>query len=632
MSLRSKILLILGLVVGLFSVGDNLIQREMVGSSFRDLEEGEATKDLQRVVRALDGEKVALELRAKDWASTKEVLETCLQRQESDLSVFSGEGSLGTHELSLLYVCDTTGQVLKGRVEDPETGAPTTLRQMPQGKLSEFHPLLKGARERDSFGGTLMSEHGVLLLGSHTIRDPLSQARIGTVILGRFLDDDLVGALSDREQVEFNLWPVDAAPLRESPAGLRDRITSSTVPVHDRAPDGSFQVYATIRDLLGAPTILVRADFKPEITRRGERSVNYGLLSTIGTGLLIMFVLVRLLTRIVIGPLSQLTHNATQIGMTDDTSLRTGIDRSDEIGQLSNEFDNMLEKLEVSRQDVIRTSRLAGMSEIATGVLHNVGNVLNSVNVSANLVTRNAELLPVSDLIAMRDVLREHESDLGDFIQHDEQGKHLMPFLDELADSLLAGKGQILSELGSMNRGVEHIGELVRSQQTFAGRQGVLEPTNVAEQLDAAIVICQQAGKGTDLVVDRDYQDMPKLEIDRHKLMEILVNLVKNAIDAMDESKTRAKKLKVSLERSANNDIKIRVKDTGRGISAENLTRIFGHGFTTTKDGHGFGLHVSANAATEMKGFLTAESEGEGKGATFILQLPAKEARVAQAA
>ena len=632
MSLRSKILLILAIVVGVFSVGDNLIQREMVGDSFRELEQREANKDLQRVVKALEGEQSALERRAKDWSATSGMIELCSGSQTSQSSSIIGSGLLGERELHLVYICDATGRVLSARVEDPTTGEPTELRGWPTQRLSPQHPVLKMSAQRDSISGLLMTEHGALLIGSHAVRaeDPVDAP--GVVILGRFLDEELIQNIEEREQVKFSLWPVEAAPLATDKRHLLDKITSASSSVHDRAQDGTLQIYSTIADLRNAPTILVRADIEPEISRRGERSVNYGLLSTIGTGLLIMFVLVRLLTRIVIGPLSQLTHNATQIGLTDDTSLRTGMNRTDEIGVLSNEFDKMLGKLEVSKQDVIRTSRMAGMSEIATGVLHNVGNVLNSVNVSANLVTRNTEQLPVEDLVAMRDVLRANESNLSDFVQNDEQGKHLLPFINDLANALQAGKAGILTELSGMNRGVEHIGELVRSQQTFAGRQGVLEPTSVAEQIDAAIVICKQAGKGNDIEITRDFEEFGKVEIDRHKLMEVLVNLVKNAFDSMDEGHSRVKRLKVSLERFEGDRLKIRVKDSGKGINEENLARIFGHGFTTSKDGHGFGLHVSANAATEMKGSLTVESEGEGKGATFILELPAKEARVAIAA
>ena len=68
--------------------------------------------------------------------------------------------------------------------------------------------------------------------------------------------------------------------------------------------------------------------------------------------------------------------------------------------------------------------------------------------------------------------------------------------------------------------------------------------------------------------------------------------------------------------------MQIAVIDTGIGISPENLTRIFAHGFTTRKDGHGFGLHSGALAAKELGGKLSVESAGLGQGASFVLDLP----------
>ncbi|MFT5285367.1 MAG: signal transduction histidine kinase [Planctomycetota bacterium] len=632
MSLRSKIVLILAIVVSVFSIGDNLIQRSMVGNSFRDLEGREAAKDLQRVVKALEGEQKNLERRAEDWSKTTRILNLCASSIDQEARQVFEPYNLKERDLHLVFVCAADGKVLSAQIEDAQSGESISVRDMPKGALSLQHPLLKLSQNANSTSGLLMTDHGVMLVGSHSVRDSKESDTMGTVILGRFLDEELLAALAEREQVAFSVWPVNDAPLPESEPGLLDSITTAPEPILHRNNDGTLQIYTAVTDFLSAPKILVRADIDPEITRRGQRSVNYALLSTVGTGLLIMFVLIRLLTRIVIGPLAKLTHDATQIGLTDDTSLRTGIVREDEIGQLSAEFDSMLNKLALSRQDVIRTSRLAGMSEIATGVLHNVGNVLNSVNVSANLVARQAEQLPVDDLAAMRDVLTAHENDLGDFISNHEQGKHLLPFINELTDALFDGKHNILQELNGMNSGVEHIGELVRSQQGAAGRQGVMEPTKIAEHMDSALLICQQAGNGKHIEIVRDYGELPKLEVDRHKLMEIVVNLIKNAFKAMDDPHESPMTLKLSLSYSEDARLEIRIKDSGCGIAEENLARIFTHGFTTCDDGNGFGLHVSANSATEMKGSLKVESGGLGHGACFVLELPAKEARVAVAA
>src|SRR5262245_44766229 len=153
--------------------------------------------------------------------------------------------------------------------------------------------------------------------------------------------------------------------------------------------------------------------------------------------------------------------------------------RKDEIGQLAGEFDRMLEKLARSREQVIETARLAGMSEIATGVLHNVGNVLNSVNVAANLASTRAQELSTGDLEMLVKVLEQHQTDLSAFVGRDPRGKHLVPFLSELTRALGTQKTSLQDELRSLNQGIEHIAELVRAQQSYAGQKGVFERTSL---------------------------------------------------------------------------------------------------------------------------------------------------------
>ena len=111
--------------------------------------------------------------------------------------------------------------------------------------------------------------------------------------------------------------------------------------------------------------------------------------------------------------------------------------------------------------------------------------------------------------------------------------------------------------------------------------------------------------------------DLPSVEVDRHRVLEIVVNLVQNAQQATEESGA----VRVVLER-AEQGLALDVVDTGRGIPAEELTRIFAPGYTTRPEGHGFGLHTAANAAREMGATLTATSEGLGHGARFRLLLP----------
>jgi C4-dicarboxylate-specific signal transduction histidine kinase len=220
------------------------------------------------------------------------------------------------------------------------------------------------------------------------------------------------------------------------------------------------------------------------------------------------------------------------------------------------------------------------------------------------------------------EILRENERDLAGFVSQDARGKHLLPFLAQLENALRDQREGIVRELRSLGGGIDHIAELVRAQQTYAGTRGVFERADLAEQIDVALRFCLQADGGhPDFAVEREFEALPKVSIDRHKLMEILVNLIQNARHAMRESRRPDRKLTLRLGAEGER-VRIEVADNGCGIPPTDLAKVFHHGFTTKKNGHGFGLHVSANAATELGGRLVAASEGQGRGATFLLDIP----------
>jgi C4-dicarboxylate-specific signal transduction histidine kinase len=263
------------------------------------------------------------------------------------------------------------------------------------------------------------------------------------------------------------------------------------------------------------------------------------------------------------------------------------------------------------------------MSEIATGVLHNVGNVLNSVNVSARIAIEKANGSAAGDLRMVMDTLKPAANDLGAFIQNDPRGKHLYPLLHSLSEKLIDERKVLTHELEALTDGIEHIKELVQSQQGYAGRAGVRETLSLPELIDTAISITSQAtSPNAEIRIQRDYAEIEAVPVDRHRVMEILVNLIQNARQSVVEARAEPARLTIRLKKLSPQQVRIEVVDNGVGIAPENLARVFTHGFTTKQNGHGFGLHASANAATEMGGSLSAHSDGKGLGATFALELP----------
>jgi ligand-binding sensor domain-containing protein/signal transduction histidine kinase len=280
-------------------------------------------------------------------------------------------------------------------------------------------------------------------------------------------------------------------------------------------------------------------------------------------------------------------------------------------------------QLEVERaqRELLDASRLAGMSEIATNVLHNVGNVLNSVNISASLATERVKNARTANLAKVTDLLLEHQHDMAAFISSDPKGRQVLSYLAKLSAQLQADQASAVQELDSLRKNVEHINEIVATQQNYANVSGVKEIVNIHSLIEDSLRMNQGTFTRHKVEVIRDFADVPPVNVDRHKILQILINLLRNAKHACDESGRADKRMVVRVARD-DARLKISVVDNGVGIPPENLNRIFNHGFTTRRNGHGFGLHSGALAAREMGGSLTVHSEGPGKGAAFTLELP----------
>ena len=270
---------------------------------------------------------------------------------------------------------------------------------------------------------------------------------------------------------------------------------------------------------------------------------------------------------------------------------------------------------------LVDTSRMAGMAEVATSVLHNVGNVLNSVNVSATVV---AEALMKSERASLAKVvalLRQHDADLGSYLSHDVKGKQIVGFLEALATHLAAEHKKVVGEITELLKNIDHIKDVVSMQQSYAGVSGVTEKLNIADLLEDTLRMHGESLSKHDFEVVREFATVPEVTVDKHKLLQLLVNLIRNAKEACDAAKPAQKRLTLRVA-NGGGQVKISVSDNGVGIPPENLNRIFSHGFTTKKEGHGFGLHSGALAAREMGGALLVSSEGTGRGATFTVELP----------
>jgi len=276
--------------------------------------------------------------------------------------------------------------------------------------------------------------------------------------------------------------------------------------------------------------------------------------------------------------------------------------------------------VESLRRELVEASHRAGMAEIATGVLHNVGNVLNSVNVSAESLLRELESSRLHLLGRTVALLEDNEDQLAEFLTEDPKGRKLPSLLGKLRHELEVEQKQLHGELSRLR---EHIGlmrSIVEAQQSLAKLGDMVEPTRPDELVHQTLSMFQVDFESRVIDVKLQLEDLGTVVMDKQATLQVLANLIRNAIEAL-EAVERRRTLEIRL--SADDEhIRFEVEDNGCGISAEHLERLFQHGFSTKPNGHGFGLHTSAIAARTMNGSLEAHSDGLDRGARIRLTLP----------
>ncbi|MFO0614644.1 MAG: ATP-binding protein [Polyangiaceae bacterium] len=290
----------------------------------------------------------------------------------------------------------------------------------------------------------------------------------------------------------------------------------------------------------------------------------------------------------------------------------------------SGEMRKRFTELRDAQKQLIAASRKAGMADVATSVLHNIGNVLNSVNTSATLVAdlaRSSSRAGLGKCLALLDA----QARPGAFIDEDPKGKRLIPYLHALDKTFHEESESMLREVQSLAKSIEHIKQIVTQQLAMAkgdaASRNVIQRVDLSELFqDVVTVLGSTLPPSPPIQVVRELQTTA-IETDHHKVFQIVLNLMTNARDAL-ASQPGGGTITLSARPLPEDKVAIEVRDDGAGIAKENIERIFGHGFTTKSDGHGFGLHSSACAAIELGGVLRATSDGVGCGATFTLTLP----------
>lgn len=621
MSLRSKVLIFVLTVSAVFALTSYLVQRAIMLPGFEKVEREEASKDVARCVQALRRDCEHLSQAAADYAAWDDTYEYVIDRNSAFESKNLLAETFRNLRLNLLLIVDLEGSRVWGEVRNDE-GERLDAEALFNAVCRPGHVLTSHSALDSHVEGILPSEFGPLLVGSRPIITSQGEGPIrGALIMGRLLDADAIAELSARTRVALELWPVDSVPPDAS-----DALHILTQGQGDWTvePGPPLWAYTLRRDIYGQPALLIRIERPPTITTHGRNAAHAAVWMTVGGGAATTLVMWFVLALLVVQPLTRLTEHAARVGEEDDLTARLNMRSRDEIGVLARAFDTMVDRLAESRAQMLAVARHAGMAEVAVDVLHNVGNVLNTVNTSASLVSERLRTSELPTLSQAADLMLAHREDLGAFITRDERGRHLPAYLAELAKCLSAEQAEMQREMQILSEAIDHIRSVVAMQQVHGKSQSLLEPVEPAELVEHALGLGAASLGKRHITLERHFEPVGPVLLDKHKVLQILVNLLSNATHALSgkEHGARVAVRIAAVQAEDGRRVQISVSDNGMGIAPENIERIFTFGFSTRRDGHGFGLHSAANLAREMGGSLQATSPGPGQGATFVLDLP----------
>ena len=281
------------------------------------------------------------------------------------------------------------------------------------------------------------------------------------------------------------------------------------------------------------------------------------------------------------------------------------------------------EKIQELNNQISSTARRAGMAEVAAIILHNIGNILNSSNVSINLLKNRMDQQYKQKLLKVLEMVLQHENDLVAYLSHDDKGKLIPKYIVSLSKLILEDYKNNQAEVDNLMNDLKHISQIVDMQKSVSGTSSLKEKVYLPEVVDIALNMSMTSSLTETIDIIKEFEECPLIDADKSKLLQILVNIIQNARDAVLHSpSTHARKIILGINTINDEMIQLSIRDNGVGINPDNLNRIFSFGFTTKINGHGFGLHSAALSAKEMGGSLMAESAGEGEGAQFILSLP----------
>ena len=606
MSIRLKVLALIGAIFGILVWAEVLVERHVVMPSFAQLERADAQTAMRRIVYALDRTLAELGTSATDWGNWADTYRFVEDHNGAFVAANISDLALRQLNVNVLMIVDREGHLVQARDLDLESDQPLGLELTAEPQLPADFPWRAHLHAATAVHCLLRVSRGILLLAAAPVLDGHGNGPSrGMVIIGRLLSPAVVRSLGAQAQVALAMLPPD-------PNVATEKVLES---------DSVTRVYRLFNDLYGRPVMTLRVDVPREITLRGYRAVAYASACLIAAAVIVLILLVVVLNRVILNPLARVTRHAVDLG--EDPELRTRLDlpRRDEFGVLAHELDRMVERVAESRMQLVDQSFQAGFAELAKGVLHNLGNAMTPISVRLASLTERLRAAPIADAEQAVTELTEGTADAA-------RCADLEQFLRLACRDLAATVRSTQEDVATITRQTSLIQSALAEQMRSARNEYVIEPVRLTELLAQSLEIVPDSCRARlRIAADDTVRRVGVVRVARTVLRLILQNLIINAADAVRDAGKDRGTLQVSAEILRDADrrqLHLQCIDDGIGIAAENLERVFEKGFTTKspETNHGIGLHWCANAIGALGGRIWAASDGPGRGAALHLLVP----------
>ncbi len=623
MSLTRKVTSIVILVFLLVGLANLEIQHLVIMPSFLALEEEEANKNAQRALQAISRELDQISPSVSDWSIWTDtynyVKGEMPEYVEANLDGGKNLETLEGMQINFLGIYDTSGKAVWNGAVDLNTGERVDLGALTETSLNKDHPLLDHPSLESEVKGIISTALApMLLVAKPIVTNEREGPAVGAMVMGRLLDAAAIERLADQVQLPLSVSSVDQPVATDRIVDVKRDLPHTAVGLTE-TPE-RWQAESTIFDLFGKPVLALQVDTARDISVRGATAVEVSLWSLSATGLLMMVVLWLLLRRTILRPLSQLTDYALHIGADDNLHTHLNLQRGDEIGVLADTFDEMVDRLTEARRRLVDQSFRSGVAEMASGVLHNIGNAVTPLNVKLSILNRDLGAAPVAEM-------EQAATELGDSATAPERRGDLVQFVG-LAGIELAGLvKRSREEVAAAAQQVVYVQEILADQERFSRSARVIEPVDMAAIIqDAVAGLSPEMKAAQQIEVTPEVTEVGAVAGVRAALQQVVTNLLVNAAESILAADTHPGRVVVSAsheELKGQAMMHLRFEDNGGGIQPDHLERLFERGFSTkNRDGSGHGLHWSAITVQKLGGHISAESTGVGRGACLHVWLP----------